>query len=244
MTRMLWSSLVDLAAPQDCVACARHGPPLCAGCADALRRALHRTPPTWRELPGGTAVVALSDYRDPLRRLVVRHKDAGRRDAVALLAPLVRLAIAEALTAQPPSTVPLVVPVPSTAAAVRRRGRAAWEEVGRAAVGTQPGLHWAPVLGHRRRVADQAGLGSSARAVNLAGALRVRPGADVRGRACLVLDDVLTTGATLAEAARALHACGAARVTGVALAAVHEPGGTDRRAGADEHGRSSNAALT
>ena len=72
-----------------------------------------------------------------------------------------------------------------------------------------------------RRLADQAGLDSAARAANLAGAYAVRPrwrGGRVGPRVLLV-DDVMTTGATLAEATRALRVDGV-RVVGVATIAA------------------------
>jgi predicted amidophosphoribosyltransferase len=79
-----------------------------------------------------------------------------------------------------------------------------------------------PALTHRRKVADQAGLGRGARAENLDGALAVRAStARLLGeRPVVLLDDVMTSGATLAEAARALRAAGNAPVGAAVLAAT------------------------
>jgi predicted amidophosphoribosyltransferase len=65
------------------------------------------------------------------------------------------------------------------------------------------------VLRQTRRVADQSTLTATERLANLAGALTASRPASVRGRRLLIVDDVITTGATLAEAARALRAAGA-----------------------------------
>jgi predicted amidophosphoribosyltransferase len=68
-------------------------------------------------------------------------------------------------------------------------------------------------------VLDQAGLDARARAVNLAGSMRCRPGAWRRPGAVVIVDDVLTTGATAREAQRALEAADVA-VTGIAVVAA------------------------
>jgi predicted amidophosphoribosyltransferase len=75
------------------------------------------------------------------------------------------------------------------------------------------------VLRPVRRTVDQASLGVAQRAVNRAGSLRAAPSA--AGRTYLLVDDILTTGATIREAARALRAAGA-RVVGAAVVARTE----------------------
>lgn len=106
-----------------------------------------------------------------------------------------------------------VVPVPSARRSVRDRGH---DPVGRLAVLTARRLResgwraeaW-PALGQIRRVADQAGLSCAERSSNLVGSLQVTTAANGPPAAfALLLDDILTTGATLAEAARAVRSAG------------------------------------
>jgi predicted amidophosphoribosyltransferase len=80
-------------------------------------------------------------------------------------------------------------------------------------------------LRHRRHVADQAGLSAMDRALNLAGAMESR--LDLRGRRVIVVDDVITTGATLAEAARALRAAGADVRASAVIAATQRHSGQE-----------------
>ncbi|WP_393098538.1 ComF family protein [Streptomyces sp. LN325] len=106
----------------------------------------------------------------------------------------------------------LLVPVPSSRRAVRARGHDPARRIALAAAGelrrTGAPVRVLTVLRQRRAVADQAGLNSRQRLRNLAGALEVATGGDRllagAGRVVLV-DDLMTTGASLAEAARAVR---------------------------------------
>ncbi|GGQ37428.1 hypothetical protein GCM10010266_71030 [Streptomyces griseomycini] len=110
-----------------------------------------------------------------------------------------------------PGTV-LLVPVPSARRAVRARGhdpalRIAFAAAGALRRGGVP-VRVLPALRQRRHVADQSGLDSRQRLANLAGALVVAPGCGrlLSGGPVVLVDDLMTTGASLAEAARAVRA--------------------------------------
>lgn len=75
-------------------------------------------------------------------------------------------------------------------------------------------------LERSRPTTPQVGLGESERRRNVRGAFRVRPGLAARGRSFLLVDDVMTTGATLNECARVLRQAGAVRVDALVLARV------------------------
>jgi predicted amidophosphoribosyltransferase len=121
------------------------------------------------------------------------------------------------------------VPVPSARRAVAARGhdpvrRMALAAAGELRRGGRP-ARVLPVLRQRRTVADQAGLDARRRWANLAGALGTVAGAGrlLEEGPVVVVDDLVTTGASLAEAARALGRAGG-RVAGAAVVAASEPG--------------------
>jgi predicted amidophosphoribosyltransferase len=167
--------------------------------------------------------------------VILAYKERGRTALRPALAACLEATLIAALGS---SRGPLIlVPVPSSPKAVRRRGH---DPVGRLAALAARRLRsrgcpvvCAPVLRHGRHVRDQAGLSASERAGNLAGAFEVAaPGSwrvaassasrrHLRARPVAVLvDDIVTTGATLAEAAGALRAEGVTVPLAVALAAT------------------------
>jgi predicted amidophosphoribosyltransferase len=240
--------LVDLVLPRECAGCLRAGSTWCARCDRALARLAFGavtdreyassggSPDTgggpWvvpHPLPEGMPPVhAWGVYADPLRSAVSAWKDAGRRDLERVLAPVLAASVAGALVGGGwVDGVVLVVPAPSSPRSVRHRGDTPLVDLCAAAVGAlgdPPGLvlRVVPALRHVRRVEDQSGLGLAERRNNLRRALEVDPPwrKVVRGRRCLLVDDVVTTGATVAEAARALRSAGSAGVVGAAVAAT------------------------
>ncbi|MGL5866687.1 MAG: ComF family protein [Dermatophilaceae bacterium] len=232
--RLLLGAAVGLVLPGQCAGCGAPGAPLCGRCQAAVGRAV--APGLVPRSAGAVPCWAGAVLEGPLRRLVSVHKDGGRRDVRPILAAPLAMAVLLALTRDPISRRMLaggepvrVVPVPAARRARYRRGDDPVSDLARAALRLawrEPGVDLAAVLRHTRQVADQAGLGRSGRAANLAGALAVsapsRP--VVSGAVCLVVDDVVTTGATLAEAARALRAAGARHVVAAAVAATPRRG--------------------
>ena len=218
-----WRELLDLMLPVECGGCGRVGTGWCPLCAMELRVVTfpepRHTPPS-PSPPGMPPVVAAGRYEGPLRAAIVAAKDAGRADLRPMLATFLAPAIELAAGTAPHA---VLVPMPSSGAAVRRRGEATVVELLRH---TSPLLrHGHPVvtaLGPARQLADQAGLDSAARAANLLGAYAVSPrhGALLAGREVVLVDDVVTTGATLTEGARALRAAGAHVVSAAVVAAT------------------------
>ena len=152
---------------------------------------------------------------------IVAHKEQGRLSLSSSLGAALAWSVLGLLGASRRHIRGVcLVPVPSSAATVRARGHDPLGRIARAAE-AELGVHGVPArrsaaLAPRRRVADQAGLDAQARAHNVAGAFRVRRVVD---GPVVVVDDVVTTGATAAEAVRALQAVGA-DVVGVAVVAA------------------------
>ncbi len=220
----------DLVLGSHCVGCERPGRLLC----DACRSGLDVVPaPAWPTPvpPGLVAPWAATSYDGIVRAMVLGHKEHRLMSLARPLGDLLAIAVRSALgDLRPVPARVLLVPVPSRPGSTRQRGHEPTLAITRAAAarlrGTGMDARPVPLLRTRPGLADQAGLDATARAANLAGALRVHPPAMHRlaraGRPVhvLVCDDVLTTGATAAEAQRALRDVGLAPLAAVAVAAT------------------------
>ncbi|GGY07587.1 ComF family protein [Streptomyces anandii] len=225
-----WQDLADLVLPAECGGCGRPRTVLCPRCRAVLAGAAPRRVRPEPEPSGLPAVHAAAPYADEVRALLLAHKERG---ALALAAPLgaalagaVRAGLRQALGVGAGGPV-LLVPVPSARRAVRARGHDPTRRIALAAAaelrrcGTP--ARAVAVLRQRRAVADQSGLDSRQRRDNLSGALAVA-GAGVRlllGGPVVLVDDLMTTGASLAEAARVVGAAARGPAHDRAPAAVY-----------------------
>ncbi len=239
MLREWWGAAIDLFFPPkpECPFCGAQGAPgsICAGCDAALAKALSQPscPACGRFLveayvfPGSTcsdcragarpfeAVRCAGPYEGVLKEAILKFKYGGQRGIAAGLAAV----MARAACGLPPGRIDLAVPVPMSAGKLRQRGYNQAELLARE-VARQMGL---PVdsraLIKVRETPAQAGLSRADRAANLAGAFWAKEDR-VRGKSILLVDDVVTTGSTMAAAASALLSAGAARVRGLAAASA------------------------
>lgn len=200
--------------------------PLCAGCGPSLAE-LGAACPRCAQPTGELAVVCARCMRTPLplERIVApwrfggalasairRLKFTGATHIARTLAPLWSPILAAAVAEHDA----IVVPVPLH---WRRRFSRGYDHAWLLATHACAVERIAPPIAALRRVRaspPQSTLPAAARADNVRGAFAVRR--DVRGRTVILVDDVVTTGATLAAAARALRRAGARHVIGVALA--------------------------
>ena len=188
--------------PVDCAGCGAPDRSVCRECRAALG------PPLQTQLPG-LLVASACVYDGVVRELVLALKEGGRTDVAAALAA----AVAPLLGAASGALDCELALVPSSREARRRRG---YDPV--ALLVTRAGYRVRPVLRVARETAAQKTLDIAGRADNSAGSLESL--ADLSGRRFVVVDDVLTTGATLKEASRALLEAGAEVIGAVTLAAT------------------------
>ena len=230
MLASILSALLDLVLPAACGGCGGDGSPVCAGCQRVLEELPRPARPT--PVPAGLPPCRTGGpYDDVRRELLLNYKERGRR---GLAAPLARTLAAVVASGLPATPVPVVlVPVPATAAAVRARygdhmlvlARRCAVELRRtgvaASVATPLRARPRPDSAHLDRFARADAARNAFGPRWPAGSARVMA---LRGAAdaglVVVLDDVLTTGATLSAVAAQLGLMGAPVAFAATLAAT------------------------
>jgi len=213
----LLESIIELLAPTRCVGCELPGALLCEPCSAALPFVdaqvacprcgapfgLMVCTECWSTEFAFEAALSLGELDGALARAIVLHKDAGERRLGPMLGEMLAAAVAEQWGAWPDT----VCWVPATSAAIARRGFDHAAALA-APVASRLGAAHEPLL-IRARARDQRRMGRVDRLASARGTFSAGEGA--MGRV-LVIDDVLTTGATLDAAAQALLMAGASAV--------------------------------
>jgi ComF family protein len=213
--RLAGGRLLDLALPSACVGCRHEGPPLCLECREILAVRLPAEPGVPIGLPADIPAPLLqlewcAPYSGVTRRAIHALKYGGER---RLAEPLGEAIAARWRRASAGGDV--LVPVPASPNRVRDRG---YDQAAllAASAGRQLGMPVIAALRRARATDAQASLDRSERAANIRDAFRVVD-APV-GRWVVLIDDVVTTGATLAACGSALLAAGAAAVSAITVA--------------------------
>jgi ComF family protein len=217
----LTGAALDLAFPAACSGCGREGAPLCGACLPEVDARLN--------LPGGTPIGLPADlpapllqlewcapFAGPVRSALHDLKYAGERRLAGPLGEAVARRWARVGTGAD-----LVIPVPVHADRERQRGYDQAALIAEVA-GERLGLPVIRALERERATVAQFELGRDERAANVAGAFRLRRSRGrlpaVAGHWILLVDDVVTTGSTLAACAVALEHAGARAVSAIAVA--------------------------
>nr|WP_253863533.1 ComF family protein [Prauserella halophila] len=200
------TSLLDLALPEDCAGCGAPGEACCRPC-----RAAFDVP---RPVASCGPTYSLARHAGVARALVVAHKERGRRGLTRPLGRALAAAVPHLPAARPDATGTWwLVPAPSRPSAARARGGSHVLALARACAAALSEAELpaavAPALRLTMGARDAVGLDRVQRRANLAGRLRIRAtGAPPPGVPVVLLDDVVTTGATLAASRAALREAG------------------------------------
>ncbi len=209
--RQIVDSALGMVFPARCALCGREGRLVCESCRQTFPQTLD--PDACPKLSGIRATRAVWPYEGAVREIVRRYKYNGLRS----LAPTLAEEMGRVLHEWSPP-VSLIVNVPAHPARLRERGFDQSEVLARelSRVADIPAV---PALTRLGEAAAQARSESaSQRARNVRDAFHLDTPDSIRGAHILLIDDVLTTGATLTECARTLRRAGAARVHALTLA--------------------------
>ena len=189
------SELSQLLFPSRCFGCSVLGPSICSACRSSWHPHYYKT-----KIDRLTVHSALL-YTPTASKIILAAKESGVKGADELLIDAITHVLNKVI---PSNSLYRLVPVPSSKASQRRRGRSFVVDLV-SQISQQTGIPMIDCLQLSRRVQDQSGLHRDERAINLAGAFSLSSRA--RGELILI-DDVVTTGATLREAARAVNSQG------------------------------------
>jgi predicted amidophosphoribosyltransferase len=192
----LFSDLKYLLFPTRCFGCRELGYSICSECRQQWN------PHRYQSRVTNLAVYSAITYSPIAKNILLAAKEQGVKSADQLVRNAVSVSIHELFKKYPSCA---LVPIPSSASSNRRRGRDFINEIA-ISVARDLGVAVLPLLEHQRKIRDQSKLNVSNRHQNLAMALSIKPQfrGNYSGERVVILDDLVTTGATIGEANRAL----------------------------------------
>lgn len=201
------NEILNLFLPTSCIGCHKLGGPFCVDCQSNFPLVARAT--SRNEVSG----FSFCSYGDLAAEIINAIKESGQTSLIGPVSGLMAKAWPEALRNA------VLVPVPSSPANYKRRGYQHTLKLANALEKRLPGLKTYALLRSENNRLDQAGLSPDERISNVIGAFR----ADLRGfqadgRAIVLIDDVLTTGATISSAAKVLSGAGIEQLSFCVLA--------------------------
>jgi predicted amidophosphoribosyltransferase len=212
--------VLDLVLPLECGGCGAPSTRWCEACAKELSMSPDAPRVVTPRIDPGVPVLALGRYAGARRQAIVAMKDRGRIDLSAPLAGVLALGVHRLLLWGLVDVPLTIVPAPTRGWAARRRGGDPVTRIATLATDAHPHVTVVRALRMKALARDSAGLGSSARERNIAGrVLLTRRRVPADGEVLLV-DDIITTGATARESVRVLQTAGVRVAAVLALAAA------------------------
>lgn len=211
----LFEEIIAALFPETCVACGKKGSALCAICERGV---------CVRPRAMGDGMVALFEYHQPIVKKAIGEFKYGHKKALgAYFGTALYREFFAPLAKQKSAPEIVLIPVPTGNSGEMKRGYNHTEEIARgiAKAGKAFGVKISVVPCLEKKIGVSAQVDSSGahdRKKNMQHALRVKQKSLVRGKHVVIIDDVITTGATMREAIRACEIAGAGRVVGIAVA--------------------------
>ena len=199
--------MLDLILPLQCGGCGAPATRWCDTCGKELSVAAQQPIVVNPRIDPHVPVFALGRYAGARRQAILAMKERGRGDLVEPLARVLAVGVQRLLVWGMVETPLTIVPAPTRRWAARRRGGDPVTKVAMAAVAGHPDISVVRALRMRALARDSVGLTTSARERNVAG--RVLLCNKLPRTEVVVVDDVVTTGATARESVRVLQSAGA-----------------------------------
>jgi predicted amidophosphoribosyltransferase len=208
------ADMLDLVLPLECGGCGAPSTRWCPACARQLAIKADEPHLITPRVDPGVPVLSLGRYAGARREAIVAVKEHGRADLIAPLAAALHAGVERLLTWGVIGTPLTIVPAPTRRSAARRRGGDPVTRMARAATAGLRDVDVVQALRLRALVRDSVGLSSADRERNIAGRVKITKPIEVLAHGVLLVDDIVTTGATACESVRVLRIAGA-QVAGV-----------------------------